>query len=80
MVLNNINIKSMSVKEIVSILMPSIIGIYKSIDYLEISRNEFLEIVINVISKTKNKYNGNKPYNEFVKDRVKYLMKKKKNY
>lgn len=74
MELRSDNLKNMSTGEIIKKLLPTFMGIYTSFRYLELSKEDFFEIVYTEIKKTKDNYNNKKPYSEFIKNRVRFLI------
>ena len=74
MELRNNNIKKMSSNEIFDVMKLSFVGMYSNLEYLGVSKEQFYSIVLDEISKTKDTYNSSKPYTEFIKNRVKYVL------
>lgn len=75
--LNIKKVNQMKSNEIFDILLPLIDNIYKKIDYINISKNEFYELVLNEIENSKNLYKGDILYNKFIKQRIEIVLAEK---
>ena len=71
-------IQELDIDEIINILNPLIKEIYKSYQYIDISKNEFQEIVVKEIMDSKKNYQGN-DYLSFIKERINLKLLRKKN-
>lgn len=74
MELKNSNLKRMSSNEILNAMMPSLTGLYCNLEYLNISKEDFYNIALAEITKTKDNYGNKSSYTEFIKNRVKYIV------
>ena len=82
-------VKELDPKDILQIILPIVDNIYKKIEYIEISKDEFYALVIDNITDSKMTYNGTIPYEKYIKNKIdlslsfqikKYLLIPEKSY
>lgn len=64
------NIRYLDSKQILKIIIPYFDIFFQEIDYLEISKDEFVKILLNEISKSKQNYSDDISYLDYLKIRV----------
>lgn len=64
------NIRYLDSKQILKIIIPYFDTLFQKIDYLEISKDEFVKILLNEISKSKQNYSDDISYLDYLKIRV----------
>ena len=67
-------INKLDFKNILESLKPTIDTLYESYSYLEISNQEYEELIIKIINDTKKNYDNNLPYPEYIKDKLKNIL------
>ncbi len=70
MELNFKKIQQMDSQEIYEFLLPTINSIYQSFKYIEISQQNYHELVLKEIESSKKTYNSNTSYSDFMKKRI----------
>ena len=89
MKLDYMTIKQLEPQHILQKMLPIFDDIYKEIDYMEMSRDEFYDLVLNDIIESKETYNGDVLYEKYIKTKIsssltkkmkKYFMDQEKNY
>ena len=74
-------INTMNQNEIYNTILTTVVSIYKEFRYLGLSKDEYKELVLNVIDMSKEKYKDNIPYTTFIDKNIKehiieYMSKK----
>ena len=64
-------IQQLSAEEIYEFLLPTINNIYKSYSYVDISHQDYYELVLEEIANSKNIYTGSTSYSNFIKTKIK---------
>lgn len=70
-------IQQLDAHEILAILLPTIDNLYKSIDYIGITQEEFYNLVLNEIDNSKKTYKGDIDYIEYIKNRMNIVLVEK---
>lgn len=70
MELNLKKIQQMDSQKIFELSLPTINNIYKSFDYMDLSKQEYYDLVLQEITNSKELYNGNQPYADYLKKKV----------
>lgn len=74
MELNLKKIQRLDAHEILEILLPTIDKLYKSVDYTGITKEDFYNLVLNEIDKSKKTYNGDIGYIEYIKNSMNIVL------
>ena len=74
MELNLKKIQQLDAHEILAILLSTIDNLYKSIDYIGITKEDFYNLVLNEIDKSKKTYKGDIDYIEYIKNRMNIVL------
>ena len=77
MTLSKNKIQNMSSKEIYELILPTINDIYKNISFIEITQEEYNNIVLEEINTSKAKYNETTNYNNYIKNKIQSAILKK---
>ena len=64
-------IQQLSSEEIYELLLSTINNIYKSYSYVDISHQDYYELVLDEIANSKNIYTGSTSYSDFIKTKIK---------
>lgn len=67
-------IQQMDSNEIYDSLLSTINGIYQAFEYIGLSQKDYYKLVLNEITDSKNTYNVNTVYSDFVKERIKKAL------
>ena len=70
MELNLKKIQQLDTQQILEILLPTINKLYKNVEYIEISKEEFYNLVLKQIDKSKKTYKGDIDYIKYIKTRI----------
>ena len=70
MELNLTQLQQLDEKDILNLLLPIIDELYKTIDYTEITKEAFYNLVLKEINQSKKTYKENIPYIEYIKSRI----------
>ena len=70
-------ISNLDSKEIYELLLPSIQKVYQSFSYINLTTEEYSDLVLFEIENSKKKYKNNISYDEFIKKRIKIALSKK---
>ncbi len=70
-------IKQLDCEKIYNLLLPIINNLYLSFNYLNISKKDYKNLVLNEILETKKIYKGNQDYKEFLKRKIKHKLSEK---
>ena len=71
MELNLKKIQQLDVQQILQILLPTIDKFYKTIDFIDITKDQLYKLVLDEIGKSKKTYKGDVVYVEYIKNRIK---------
>ena len=77
MELNFKKIQQMESEKIYELLLPTIKSVFQSVKYIGISQQSYHELVLKEIESSKKNYNGNTPYSDFIKKRIRISLSKK---
>ena len=75
--LNSEKINQMDSKEIYKLLLPSIKKLYQSFSYINLTYEEYYNLVLFEIDDSRKKYKNNPPYNDFIKNKIKSVLNEK---
>ena len=70
-------IKQLEPQHILQKMSPVFDDIYKEIDYMEMSKEEFYDLVLNDIIESKEKYNGDVLYEKYIRTKISSSLTKK---
>ena len=70
-------IKQLDCEKIYNLLLPIINNLYLSFNYLNISKKDYKNLVLNEILETKKIYKGKQDYKEFLKRKIKHRLSEK---
>ena len=74
MELNLKKIQQLDTHEILKVLLPTIDNLYKSVDYIGITKEDFYNLVLSEIDKSKKIYKGDIGYIEYIKNRMNIVL------
>lgn len=74
MELNLRKIQQLDAHQILEILLPTINNLYKKFDYIGITKDEFYNLVLREVDKSKRTYKGDIVYIEYIKNRIKIVL------
>lgn len=74
MELNLKKVQQLDTQQILEILLPTINKIYNTFDYIEISKEEFYDLVQKEINKSKKTYNGETNYTKYIKNKINIIL------
>ena len=77
MKLDYMTIKQLEPQHILQKMLPIFDDIYKKIDYMEMPRDEFYDLVLNDIIESKETYNGDILYEKYIKTKIRSSLTKK---
>lgn len=77
MKLDYTTIKQLEPQHILQKMLPIFDDIYKKIDYMEMPRDEFYDLVLNDIIESKETYNGDILYEKYIKTKIRSSLTKK---
>lgn len=75
--LNLRKIQQLDAQQILEILLPTINNLYKTVDYVGISEEEFYNLLLREIDKSKKTYKGDIIYIEYIKSRMNIVLVEK---
>lgn len=76
MELNLKKIQQLDPHQIFEILLPTINSLYKTVDYIGITKEEFYSLVLREVDESKKTYKGEIVYIEYIKKRVNIVLEK----
>lgn len=74
MELNLRKIQQLDVHQILEILLPTINNLYKTFDYIGITKEEFYDLALREVDKSKRTYKGDIAYIEYIKNRINIVI------
>ena len=74
MELNLKKIQQLDAQQILQMLLPTIDKFYKTIDYIDITKDQFYKLVSDEIDKSKKIYKGEVGYIEYIKNRINIVL------
>lgn len=74
MELNLRKVQQLDAHQILEILLPTINNLYKTVDYIGITKEEFYNLVLREVNKSKRTYKGDIVYIEYIKKRMNIVL------